>query len=89
MFVEECTYVLERVHMCLAGYSYVLIKLIRKTSTTWALAYLADDGGYDNYDYDCEDGVEENYHLGYNYEDSYDIDLRAGFGLGIVTSMEA
>ncbi|GKC05394.1 hypothetical protein Tco_0997004 [Tanacetum coccineum] len=59
------------------------------TSAVWVLAYLADDGGYDNYDYDYEDRVEENYNLGYNYEDSYDIDLYAGFGLEIVTSREA
>ncbi|GJR32873.1 hypothetical protein Tco_1109105 [Tanacetum coccineum] len=60
-----------------------------KDKAKGVLAYLADDGGYDNYDYDYEDRVEENYDHGYNYEDSYDIDLRAGFGLGIVTSIAA
>lgn len=75
-----------------------LTKYSSGTSATGVLAYLADDGGYDNYDYDYEDRVEENYNHGYNYgyddehhnyNDSYDIDLCAGFGLGIVTSIAA
>lgn len=76
----------------------MLTKYYSGNSVTGVLAYLADENGYNDDDYDHQDTVEENYNYAYGYghayddhdhghddddDDTHEIDLRVGFGIGI------